>query len=123
MYILPFSVLPDAIFIVNSIRTTGALLVLKELKIKIPEEIGIVGFDDLEWAPLMDPPLTTISQPIYTIGSTAAQLLLRKLSGAAKIKKEVVVLKPRLVIRKSSRKIAGALLEENTSYFRDFIGV
>ncbi len=114
---------PDAIFIANNVMTTGALLALKELKIKIPEEVGIVGFDDLEWAPLMDPPLTTISQPIYTIGSIAAQLLLRKLSGAAKIKKEVVVLKPRLVIRKSSRKIAGVPLEENTSYFRDFIVV
>jgi len=95
---------PDAIFIANNVMTTGALLALKELKIKIPEEVGIVGFDDLEWAPLMDPPLTTVSQPIYTIGSTAAQLLLRKLSGAAKIKREVVVLKPRLVVRESSRK-------------------
>ena len=74
MYILPFLAHPDAIFIVNSVRTTGALLVLKELKIKIPEEIGIVGFDDLEWTSLMNPPLITISQPIYTIGSVAAQL-------------------------------------------------
>lgn len=96
---------PDAIFIANNVMTTGALLALKELKIKIPEEVGIVGFDDLEWALLIDPPLTTVSQPIYTIGSTAAQLLLRRLSRAAKIKKEVIILKPRLVVRESSKKL------------------
>jgi DNA-binding LacI/PurR family transcriptional regulator len=84
--------------------TTGVLLALKEMKIKIPEEVGIVGFDDLEWAPLIDPPLTTISQPIYTIGSTAAQLLLRRLGRTAKLRKEVVVLKPELIIRESSRR-------------------
>ena len=95
---------PDAIFIANNVMTTGALLALREMKIKIPEEIGIVGFDDLEWASLIDPPLTTISQPIYTIGSTAAQLLIRRLNRSAKIRKEVVVLKPRLIVRESSRK-------------------
>lgn len=116
-------VCPDAMFIANNVMTTGALLALKELKIKIPEEIGVVGFDDLEWAPLMDPPLTTISQPIYTIGSTAAQLLLYRLNKPVTIKREVVVLKPKLIVRESSRKIAGVPLEENTSYSRDFIGV
>lgn len=95
---------PDALFVANNVMTTGALLAIKELDIKIPEEIGIVGFDDMEWAPLVDPPLTTISQPIYTIGSTAAQLLLRRLSRASKMRKEVVVLKPRLIVRESSRR-------------------
>lgn len=95
---------PDALFVANNVMTTGALLAIKELNLKIPKEIGIVGFDDVEWAPLVDPPLTTISQPIYTIGSTAAQLLLRRLSRASKMRKEVVVLKPRLIIRESSRK-------------------
>ena len=95
---------PDALFITNNVMTTGVLLALKEMKIKIPEEVGIVGFDDLEWAPLIDPPLTTISQPIYTIGSTAAQLLLHRLSRGTKLRKEVVVLKPELIIRESSRR-------------------
>jgi len=93
LYILPFLAHPDAIFIVNSVRTTGALLVLKELKIKIPEEIGIVGFDDLEWTSLMNPPLITISQPIYTIGSVAAQLFFIFIDyRPSNIKKEVVSL-------------------------------
>ncbi len=95
---------PDAFFITNNVMTTGVLLALKEMNIKIPEEIGIVGFDDLEWAPLIDPPLTTISQPIYTIGSTAAQLLLRRLGRTVKLRKEVVILKPKLIIRESSRR-------------------
>lgn len=95
---------PDAIFVTNNVMTTGALLAIKELGIKIPNEIGIVGFDDLEWAPLMNPPLTTISQPIYTIGSTAAQLLLRRLGRTAKLRKEVVILKSELIIRESSRR-------------------
>ncbi|MGC8971985.1 MAG: LacI family DNA-binding transcriptional regulator [bacterium] len=95
---------PDALFVANNVMTTGALLAIKELGLKIPEEIGIVGFDDLEWAPLIDPPLTTISQPIYTIGSTAAQLLLRRLGRTVKLRKEVVILKPKLIIRESSRR-------------------
>mgnify|MGYP000851204556 CR=1 FL=1 len=111
---------PDAMFIVNNVMTTGALLALKELKIKIPEEIGVVGFDDLEWAPLMDPPLTTISQPIYTIGSTAAQLLLYRLNKPVTIKREVVVLKPKLIVRESSRKIAGAPLKVGAGDFKNF---
>lgn len=93
-------------------------MALKELKIKIPEEVGIVGFDDLEWAPLMDPPLTTISQPIYTVGSTAAQLLLYRLSKPAVIKKEVVVLKSKLIVRESSKKTTTVPLEE-TQQLRD----
>lgn len=95
---------PDALFVTNNVMTTGALLAIKELGLKIPEEIGIVGFDDLEWAPLIDPPLTTISQPIYSIGSTSAQLLLRNLGRSSKFRKEVVVLKPKLIIRESSRR-------------------
>lgn len=95
---------PDAIFVTNNVMTTGALLAIKELGLKIPDEIGIVGFDDLEWAPLMDPPLTTISQPIYSIGTTSAQLLLRRLGRSQKLRKEVVILKPALIIRESSKR-------------------
>jgi len=98
---------PDALFVTNNVMTTGALLAIKELGLKIPEEIGIVGFDDLEWAPLVDPPLTTISQPIYSIGSTSAQLLLRSLGRSSKLRKEVVVLKPKLIVRESSRRGKG----------------
>jgi len=98
---------PNALFVTNNVMTTGVLLALKEMNIKIPEEIGIVGFDDLEWAPLINPPLTTISQPIYTIGSTAAQLLLRRLGRTAELRKEVVILKPELIVRESSKRGKG----------------
>lgn len=92
---------PDAVFVCNNVMTTGVLLAIKELRLRVPEDIGIVGFDDLEWASLCDPPITTISQPIYSIGATAAQLLLKRLKERS-IKKEVMILKPTLNIRESS---------------------
>ena len=92
---------PTAIFSCNNLMTLGSLIALKRLGKNVPKDVAIVGFDDLEWAEVLDPPLTVVSQPTYTIGTTAAQLLMQRLLREGPIKKQNIVLKPELIIRRS----------------------
>ncbi len=93
----------SALFISNEAMITGALLALKERNINIPEQIAIVGFDDPVWGPLLDPPLTAVSQPAYPMGTMACQTLLQKINepGRERTSFEELVLKPKLIVRGS----------------------
>jgi len=95
---------PTALFVCNEPMTSEALLVLRENKVKIPEEIAIIGFDDPVWAPLTEPALTTVSQPSYSMGTLACQTLLKEIRRASrnKMPSEDIILKPSLIIRESS---------------------
>jgi len=95
---------PDAFFIVSEAMIVGTMLAIKERKLRIPEDIGVVGFDDPLCAPLLHPPLTTVRQPSYSVGTFAAQKLIAQLRGsgdAGTSRKENIVLRPELVIRAS----------------------
>jgi DNA-binding LacI/PurR family transcriptional regulator len=95
---------PDAFFIVSESMIVGTILAIREKRLRIPEDIGIVGFDDPLWAPILDPPLTTIRQPSYSMGMFAAQKLISQLHGsgdASTSRKEHIVLRPELIIRSS----------------------
>ena len=59
---------PDAIFSTNLEITKGILITVKQKGLKIPDDIGLVGFDDSDLTKLFDPPITVISQPVYEIG-------------------------------------------------------
>ena len=84
--------------------TTGALLELKERKVKIPDEVSLMGFDDADWAGLVEPPLTTVSQPVYILGTSAAELLMQRIKGENISDSPVnITLDTSLVIRKSVR--------------------
>lgn len=98
---------PTALFVSNEPMTSGVLLALKENKVKIPEEMAVIGFDDPVWAPLTEPALTTVSQPSYFMGTLACQALLKEIKGVghSKIPSEDIILKPKLIIRESSEKI------------------
>ena len=98
---------PEAVFVTNEAMTTGALLAMKEKKVKIPDDIAIVGFDDPIWAPLIEPPLTAVRQPSYSIGTIACQALLQRIekTNRGRSVHEEIVLKPKLIIRKSCGEI------------------
>jgi len=72
---------PTALFSANNAMTVGMLRGLRDLKIRVPEDIAVGAFDDFEWADLMSPRLTTVAQPIPEIGSLATKLLLRRIDG------------------------------------------
>jgi LacI family transcriptional regulator len=72
---------PTAIFVTNNQMTLGTLFALKERKLRCPDDISIISFDDHDWAPLFDPPITVVRQPTYHLGQTAANLLMRLIHG------------------------------------------
>ena len=67
---------PSAIFCSNDEMAMGAIAALKEMNMRVPEDVSIVGFDDIQFADAIDPPLTTIHQPRDAIGRAAMNLLL-----------------------------------------------
>ncbi|HET7376435.1 MAG TPA: substrate-binding domain-containing protein, partial [Anaerolineae bacterium] len=68
-----------ALFVANNLMTLGALEAIHQRGLEIPNDISIIGFDDMPWASLLQPPLTAIAQPTYEIGQRAADLLLGRL--------------------------------------------
>ena len=92
---------PTAVFCYNNVVTLGALISLKKLNKKIPKDIAIVGFDEVDWAEAADPPLTVVSQPTYAIGTTAGQLVMQRLLNEGPKNKQKIILKTELVTRKS----------------------
>ena len=91
---------PTAIFTANNLMTLGALNAIHEKGLSIPRNVAIVGFDDMPWAPSLDPPLTAVAQPTYELGCTAANLLLQRIADKDR---EIVemILEPTPIIRDS----------------------
>ncbi|MFD1064820.1 LacI family DNA-binding transcriptional regulator [Oceanobacillus locisalsi] len=72
---------PSAVFAVSDVLAVGAL---KELHIKqlgVPEEMALIGFDNIEFSNVVYPPLTTVAQPMYEMGAISAQMLMSKIKG------------------------------------------
>ncbi len=93
---------PTAIFAINDKAAVNIIKVLHNLKAKVPEEISIVGYDNIEAIPELEVPLTTVSINTSEIGSEAAEALISKIeeNGANKTYKKLI--EPELIIRKSS---------------------
>jgi LacI family transcriptional regulator len=72
---------PDAVFVCNNRMTAGALQAIDEAKLAIPDEIAVVGYDEISWTNLLRTALTTVSQPAYDLGHESARLLLSRLNG------------------------------------------
>lgn len=99
---------PEAIFTTNIDMSIGALVAIKDMNLKITEDIGIVCFDDSDWMAIFESPITVIRQPVYQLGSTATELLIRKIESVGnKIdhKPSLVTLKTELIIRYSTKKV------------------
>jgi LacI family transcriptional regulator len=72
---------PTAVFAANNMMSVGTLLALRDLGLRVPDDVALVGFDDMEWTTLIDPPLTVVRQPVGEIGREAGQRLLARMSG------------------------------------------
>ena len=100
----------------NDISALGAMTALREAGHKVPEDVSVMGFDDIEFSSIAYPPLTTIRQPLREMGATAAELLIRKIE-----KNEVVEnirVRPDLVVRSSTScppSLASAKRKRHTS--------
>lgn len=93
---------PTAIFTFNDRMAFGAMNAIRDEGLEIPEDIAVVGFDDIPFATYSYPSLTTIRQPISEMGKRGVQLLLGDIKGDRSKKNQHVVLESELIIRKSS---------------------
>jgi LacI family transcriptional regulator len=99
----------DALFATNNLLTLGALEALHARNLRIPDDIAVVGFDEMPWAALSSISLTTVTQPVYDLGSTAAMRLVHRLHNPGVLTRQEIVLAPTLCIRGSSRPRVHAL--------------
>lgn len=91
---------PTAIFTGNDAQAAGAYRVLYARNIRIPDQMSVIGFDDVMYTAQMSPPLTTIHQPLQEIGKMAANMLLRLIAGQ-QLESHHVELSTSLVVRES----------------------
>jgi len=96
---------PTAIFATNDIIAIGAYRAAKDKGIRIPQDLSLVGFDDIETSSHLEIPLTTTFQPINKMGKIAVETLTEKSKKKDSEKVQKIVLQPKLVIRESCRKI------------------
>jgi LacI family transcriptional regulator len=92
---------PTAIFACNDLMAIGAICAAVELGLQVPQDLSVVGYDDVPLASYSNPPLTTIAQPIYDLGVVAASLLLERLQDPSKPARRIV-LDVELKIRRST---------------------
>jgi LacI family transcriptional regulator len=104
----PASSRPTAAFCANDLVALGLLQEMIRNNIKVPEEMAIVGYDDIEFAAAAAVPLTWVRQPRQELGRMAAQLLMDETSGRGRHQHRQVVFQPELAIRQSSQP-AGAV--------------
>lgn len=91
---------PTAIFPCNNMMTLGALEAIRRRNLRIPDDVALIGFDDVPWAKAFSPPLTVVRQPSYEMGRRAAQLLLERIN-APRRPPATHVMQPELIIRNS----------------------
>lgn len=92
---------PTAIFACNDLLAIGAMQAAYERRIAVPEEVSIIGFDNSILAAHMNPPLTTIAQPIQELGRQVVNLISQEINGEKTAKQRIVLL-PELVVRGST---------------------
>ncbi|MEQ9424634.1 MAG: LacI family DNA-binding transcriptional regulator [Cyclobacteriaceae bacterium] len=95
---------PDGIFSNNDLAAIAAMSVIKKGKLRIPEDIAVVGFSDWQVSSLVDPSLSSVTQPGFEMGQKAAMLFLEQIKDPENHKPRKEVLKPELIIRDSSRR-------------------
>ncbi len=94
---------PTAIFTANNLMTVGALKALRDMRVRVPDGISIIGFDDLSLGSLLQPPLTCIARPDVEQGALAMRLLLSRLTDGILDDGRHIVLNTSLLVRGSTR--------------------
>jgi LacI family transcriptional regulator len=93
---------PTAVFCGNDLLALGLMRGLAKYSVSIPQDMAIVGYDDVDFASVLSPPLTTIRQPKYELGYKAAQLLLEETRDPDHHTHQQILFLPELLVRESS---------------------
>ena len=100
---LPVPDRPTAVFCANDLIALGLLQEMTWHRIRVPDEVAIIGYDDIEFAAAAAVPLSSIRQPRQELGRTAAQLLMAEALGDDTHRHRQVIFEPELVVRQSSQ--------------------
>jgi DNA-binding LacI/PurR family transcriptional regulator len=95
--------LPDAIFCANDLLALGVLRVLMQAGVKVPTDVALIGYDDIEFSAAAAVPLSSVRQPTYQLGRIATELLLDECANPEGHAHQQVMFQPELVIRESSK--------------------
>jgi LacI family transcriptional regulator len=101
---LPASERPDAVFAANDLLALGVLQAFTHRGVNVPDDIALIGYDDIYFAASSAIPLSSIRQPAWEMGKAAADLLLEEIENGTPAEHQHVVFQPELVIRESSRR-------------------
>lgn len=96
---------PTAVFITNYEMTLGAIMAINENNVVVPEQLSIIGYDNLQMAKIVKPSLSIVVQPMKVIGETAAEVLLRRLSNDVSNFPQRYRLKTEILIQQSVRNL------------------
>ena len=102
---------PSAIFAANNILAEATLMVLAELDLKVPRDMSLVAFDDVQWMGMVNPPITSVRQPVADLARGAAELMLRRLREEGQGPPSTIVFRTELLERGSvapARKVKAA---------------
>jgi LacI family transcriptional regulator len=81
---------PTALIVGNNLMTLGALRAIRDAGLRVPADIALVGVDDPPWSALVDPPLTTLAQPVRAMAADAMELLLQRVAGSREHPRRIV---------------------------------
>jgi LacI family transcriptional regulator len=91
-----------AIFCFNDIAAIGAIRALSEVGLRVPQDVSVVGFDDIQSAAFCTPSLTTVRQPLNEMGKTGARILLERIANPTAEYPQEVVMEPEFIVREST---------------------
>jgi DNA-binding LacI/PurR family transcriptional regulator len=91
----------DAVFAANDLMAIGALSILRRAGRRVPDDVAVVGFDDIDEAAITEPALTTVHQPAYEMGQRLAELLLAQIDGQS-VPGELIITRGTLIFRASA---------------------
>jgi len=98
-----------ALFAFNDISAMGAIRAIRDAGLRVPEDISIVGFDDIQSAAYQIPGLTTVRQPLRKMGKIAAETLLRRINRPGMEHVSQITIEPELIVRETTRALSTTL--------------
>jgi LacI family transcriptional regulator len=99
--LLDLEVAFTALFAFNDVSAIGAMRAFRDVGLRVPEDVSVMGFDDIPNAAFNNPKLTTVRQPLWQMGETAGRILVERLAGGAEFP-DFVTIEPELVVRAST---------------------
>jgi DNA-binding LacI/PurR family transcriptional regulator len=95
--------LPTAVFATSDVMALGVKKAIEDAGLRIPDDLSLIGFDDIPRVSLIHPMLTTIAQPRYQMGWEAAQMLIERVEHGSSLQRRKLVMEHRLVVRESTQ--------------------